>query len=124
MRRKSERGQGRLGGLVFLVLIVAVGYAAWNVVPVYVDALRLHGQGRGGLPDAQVQGDGRGALLKMLMEEVARRRLDPWIGPESFEIRTVERGRRITLDYEREVEILPGWKKKFTFSFTAEQPLI
>ena len=123
MRRKSERGQGRLGGLVFLVLIVAVGYAAWNVVPVYVahydftdrvvEVCRM--------PKYKATDE---ELLKMLTDEVARRRLDPWIGPGSFEISTVDRGRRITLNYEREVVILPGWKKKLTFSFTAEQPLL
>ena len=37
MGRIRERGEGRLGGLIALVLLVTAGLAAWNVVPVYYD---------------------------------------------------------------------------------------
>jgi hypothetical protein len=60
----------------------------------------------------------------MLMKEVRNRRLDTWIGRNSFRVSTVETGRRITLSYEREVQILPGMKKKLKFDFTADQPLV
>jgi len=60
----------------------------------------------------------------MLMDEVSARRLSPWIGPESFEIQTTDHNRTIRLYYERETEVLPGYKKNFKFDFTADQPLI
>ena len=44
----------------------------------------------------------------MLMDEVTKRRLDHWIGPESFTVITTDNGRQIQLYYEREVEVLPG----------------
>ena len=37
MGRKSERGEGKLGGLILLVVLLAGGLAAWHVVPVYYD---------------------------------------------------------------------------------------
>ena len=58
------------------------------------------------------------------MEEVSKRRLSKWIGPESFEIQTTTHNRTIRLYYERDTEVLPGFTKKFKFDFTADQPLI
>ena len=63
-------------------------------------------------------------VMKMLMDEAGKRRLTEWIGPESFVINSTGRGRTIELYYEREVEVLPGWKKVFKFEFTADQPII
>jgi hypothetical protein len=58
------------------------------------------------------------------MKEVHNRRLDPWIGRNSFRISTVDTSRRIALVYEREVNLLPGMKKKLKFDVTSDQPLI
>lgn len=123
MSRKSERGQGRLGSLVFLILIVAVGIAAWHVIPVYVAHYSFTDKVEEVCRTPRYKGNDED-LLKVLTDEVARRRLDQWIGPDSFEISTVASGRRIKLHYQREVEILPGWKKTFDFSYTADQPLL
>ena len=37
MGGRGERGEGKLGGLILLVGLLAAGLAAWNVVPVYYD---------------------------------------------------------------------------------------
>jgi hypothetical protein len=125
MRRKSERGEGKLGGLILLVVLVAAGLAAWNVVPVYYDHYdyidKVNEICRTPRYKAR-QGDD--TIRKMLMDEVVKRRLTPWIGPESFLITTTENSRQIQLYYERETEVLPGFKKVFKFDFTADQPLI
>jgi hypothetical protein len=125
MRRRSERGEGKLGGLILLVLVVAAGLAAWNVVPVYYDHYdyvdKVNEICRTPRYKAR-QGDD--TIRKMLMDEVVKRRLTPWIGPESFLITTTENSRQIQLYYERETEVLPGFKKVFKFDFTADQPLI
>jgi hypothetical protein len=39
-------------------------------------------------------------------------------------VQTIEGSRRISVDYERTAEILPGWKHLFKFSKMIEQPLI
>ena len=125
MRRRDERGDSRLSSLIALVLVVAAGLAAWNVIPVYYDHYDFTDKVNEicRTPRWKVrQGDEE--IMKMLMDEVKQRRLTTWIGPESFAITTTEHNRMIKLYYERDQEILPGWKKTFRFNFTADQPLI
>jgi hypothetical protein len=126
MRRTSERGEGKLGGLILLAVILAVGLAAWNVVPVYFDHYdfvdKVNEICRA--PRHVTRRGGDETIRKMLMDEVRKRRLGQWVDLESFTVSTTERGRTIDLYYEREVEVLPGWKKTFKFEYTADQPLI
>ena len=63
-------------------------------------------------------------IYEMLMKEVRQRRLDDWISRNSFKVSTTETNRRIILKYEREVQILPGFKKKLKFDFQSDQPLV
>ena len=125
MRRTAERGEGKGGGLIALVLVAALGLAAWNVAPAYLDHYdfvdKVNEICR--TPKYKARG-GDESIMKMLTDEVRKRRLDQWIGPESFTISTIDTSRQIQLYYEREVEILPGWKKTLKFETLADQPLI
>jgi hypothetical protein len=125
MRRSSDGGSGRLGGLIVLVLLAAAGLAAWHVVPVYYDHYdfvdKVNEICR--TPRYKVR-NGDEDILKMLVDEVHKRRLGTWVGPESFAISTTDHDRQIKLYYERETEVLPGWKHTFKFPYTADQPLI
>ena len=123
MRRKSESGQGRLSGLVLLVLIAAAVYAGFNVVPVYIDHYSFTDKVVEVCRTPKYKA-GDDDLYRTLLREVDERRLADWIGRENFDIRTSERGRIITLDYEREAKVLPGWTRVFKFSFKVDQPLI
>jgi hypothetical protein len=124
MRRTSERGDTRVGTLIFFALLIAVGLAAWNVIPVYyvhydfTDAMEE--VCRTPLYKARTPQ----AIQEMLIKEVRKRELEQWITPDSFQISTTDRNRRIQLTYDREVTVLPGWKKVIKFDYTAEQPLI
>ncbi|HVO12300.1 MAG TPA: hypothetical protein VMX54_16275 [Vicinamibacteria bacterium] len=125
MRRWGERGSGRLSGLIALAVLVAAGYAAWNVAPVYFDHYdfvdKVNEICR--TPRYKVH-NSDDEIMRMLMDEVKRRRLQDWIGPESFQIITTDHDRQIKLYYERETEVLPGWKHTFKFPYTADQPLV
>ena len=125
MRRKSEKGEGRLGGFILLAVLAALALAAWNVAPAYLDHYdfidKVNEICR--TPKYKVRNGDEG-VMKLLTDEVRKRRLGQWIGPESFTISTVETSRQVQLYYEREVEILPGWKKTIKFEYTADQPLI
>ncbi|HSB61210.1 MAG TPA: hypothetical protein VLI67_05795 [Vicinamibacteria bacterium] len=124
MRPVNQRGEGRGGALVSLALFVAVGYAGWNVIPVYwahydfVDKVNEICR----TPIYKARTDE--VILEMLMREVRNRRLDDWIKRGSFKISTTETSRRIVLAYEREVLVLPGWKRVLKFDFTSDQPLV
>jgi hypothetical protein len=125
MRRTSEKGEGKLGGLILLAVLLAGGLAAWNVAPAYFDHYdfvdKVNEICR--TPKYRVRAGDEG-IVKMLMDEVGKRKLGQWIGPESFTVTTTDHDREIQLYYEREVEVLPGWKKTLKFSFTSNQPLV
>ena len=125
MGHKREKGEGKLGGLIMLAVLVAGGLAAWNVIPVYYDHYdfvdKVNEICRTPAFKAR-QGDE--SIKKMLMDEVSKRRLGTWIGPESFLITSSVSSRQIELYYEREVDVLPGFKKVFKFDVKTDQPLI
>ena len=125
MGGRGERGEGKLGGLILLVGLLAAGLAAWNVVPVYYDHYDLVDKVNEicRTPPYKAR-KGDETIKEMLMTEISKRRLGTWIGPESFVITSSANSRQIDLYYEREVEILPGFKKTFKFAFKADQPLI
>ena len=128
MRRTSERGEGRMSAFIFFALLIAAGLAAWNLIPVYfahydfTDKVEeICRTPRYQLRRGQTE---EKALQDMLMKEVQNRRLTEWISPKSFRISTTDRSRQIQLTYDREVEVLPGWKRTFHFDYLADQPLL
>jgi hypothetical protein len=125
MRGLSEKGEGKLGGLIVLVAVLALALAAWNVAPAYYDNYDFQDKIKEicRTPKFRLRGGDEG-IMKLLMDEVQKRRLGQWIGPESFTVTTTDTARQIQLYYEREIEILPGWKRTFKFEFTADEPLI
>ena len=121
--RTSERGEGKLSGFIWLVVLIAAAYAAWNVAPVYIDNYSLKDKmneiaraPRGTNTDEKLQ--------DQLMKYVRENRLDAYIQKGSFKISTLDTSRRITVEYARSVDVLPGWTKVLTFSNQADQPLI
>jgi hypothetical protein len=124
MHSRNERGEGKLGGLIALALIFGAGYATWHVAPAYMDHYDFVDKVNEICRTPKYKAPQDEKIVDMLMKEVKNRRLDTWIGRNSFKVSTVDTGRRITLIYEREVEILPGMKKTLKFNFTADQPLV
>jgi len=125
MRRKSEKGEGKLGGLISLVVVAALALAAWNVAPAYLEYYDFKDKVNEicRTPKYKVKNSDEG-IMALLMKEVTERRMTEWVGPESFTISTTDTSRQIRLYYEREVEVLPGWKKTLKFETLADQPLI
>ena len=128
MRRTSERGEGRMSTFIFFALLIAAGLAAWNLIPVYYahydftdrveEICRTpRDQLKRGQPEHE-------AIKDLLMKEVRERRLGQWVKPNSFRVSTTDHNRMIFLNYEREVEVLPGWKRTIKFDYMADQPLI
>jgi hypothetical protein len=121
---RSERGEGKLGGLVMLALIVALAWAAWNVAPVYFADYDFRDKVNEIARTPRYRAPTDEKVMDMLMKEVRERRLDPYVRPSNFQIITTETSRRIRYHYEREAHVLPGWRKIFRFDFTADQPLV
>ncbi|HEY7510824.1 MAG TPA: hypothetical protein VIG50_11255 [Vicinamibacteria bacterium] len=120
---RSERGEGKLSSLFALAVFAAAILALWNVGPVYIDDFALKDKmneiaraPRGTHPDDKI--------LEMLMRYVREERIDQYVQRTAFKISTLETSRRITVDYKREAQILPGWKHTFSFHNQVDQPLI
>jgi hypothetical protein len=124
MDSRNERGEGKLGGFIFLGVLIALAWAAWNVAPVYLSYYDLVDKVNEICRTPRYKANTDEKVMDMLMKEVRERRLDTWIGRENFIISTTETSRRIILGYERTAEVLPGWKRVFRFDFTSDQPLV
>jgi hypothetical protein len=120
----NERGEGKLGGFIFLAVMIALAWAAWNVAPVYLNHYDFVDKVNEICRTPRYKASTDEKVMDMLMKEVRERRLDYWIGRDNFRISTTETSRRIVLHYEREAEVLPGWKRNFVFDFTSDQPLV
>jgi hypothetical protein len=120
----SERGDTRVGTLIFFALLIAVGLAAWNVIPVYYAHYDFTDAVEEICRTPVYKARTPQVIKDMLMKEVRQREMEQWVGPQSFQISSSQRNRVIRLNYEREVDVLPGWKKVIKFEYTAEQPLL
>lgn len=117
----TQRGAGRLGGIISLAVFLAFCYAIWNVAPVYmadytlgdkmVEVCRLH---PGQSPEERIR--------DLLMRTVREEQLTPYINKADFKIQTRDNARRISLEYQREAKVLPGWVRTFKFSHEVDQP--
>jgi hypothetical protein len=123
MRMSSERGEGKLGSIVGLAVFAAAILAVWNVAPVYIDDFALKDKmneiaraPRGTNTDEKV--------MDQLMRYVREERLEGFVNRQAFKISTLETSRRISVEYSREADILPGWKHTFNFRNVVDQPLI
>lgn len=123
MESNSERGEGRIGSILGFIVLIAVGMAAWHVVPAFVAdytfADKMHEIAR--LNRYQYNDE---AIMGLVMKEASRQRIDVFLGRDGCKIMTRETSRTIDCKYRREIEILPGFKHVFQFTPSADQPLI
>lgn len=122
MRLRKEKGEGNLSSIIWLLIFLAIGYAVWNVAPVYMadfalkDKVNEIARAPSRTPDEKV--------MDMIIKYIKEERLDAYIQRSQIRISTVETSRRINVDYEREITILPGWTQMRHFGFQVDQPLV
>jgi hypothetical protein len=123
MRGNDERGEGRLGSIIGLIVFAAAVLAAWNVGPVFIadytfaDKLNEFARmNRYQHPDDRI--------MELVMKEASKQRIDTYMTRQDCKITTRETSRTIECSYKRPVEILPGLKHTFRFKPSADQPLI
>jgi len=123
LRSGNERGEGRLGSIIGLLILAGVVYAAWNLIPVFFNnynfgdkVTELARAPKYSHPDDRIETE----LIKAAQEN----HLENFIGPRTCKINTLEVRRVIVCEYDRTVEVLPGVRHKFHFKSEADQPLI
>jgi len=123
MRLRSEKGEGRLSSIIWLIVLAAFGYAVWHVGPIYIAGYSLSDK-MNEMARAPKYNHPDEKIVDQLMKEVRERRLDPYIPRSAFKVTTYEGSRRITVEYDVPIEWLPGMKRTFHFKHEADQPII
>jgi hypothetical protein len=120
--RTTEHGKGTLSTIVWVAILGMGVYAALNVGPAYVAHWNLTDKMNEvcRLPRSPNPDD---RLRELIMKTVREEGLDPFVKAQAFKIQTLESSRRISVDYDREVKIIPGVTKVLHFSGQADQPV-
>lgn len=121
--RSREKGEGKLGSIIGLLVFIAICVAAWNVVPVYIANYTFQDK----LNQIARTPKGMGSdekIMEDIMREAGRQKLDIYMNRQSCVIVTRENSREIECVYQRQQEVLPGWKHLFKFNPKVDQPLI
>jgi len=118
--RRSETGRGRLSSLFWLAVFVALGYAAWHVGPLYYFNWTLNDKMH---EIARTPRSARveASLSKAINDAIRDCELQDYLNEHDFKVVTGEVSRTVTVDYEREALILPGWPHTFHFVNRAEE---
>jgi hypothetical protein len=123
LRSGNERGEGRLGNIIGLLIMAGVFYAGWNLIPVYFSNYNFADKVTE-LARAPKYSHSDERIETELLKAAQENKLEQFIGPKTCKINTLEVRRVITCEYDRTVQVLPGVKHKFHFKTEADQPLI
>lgn len=123
MLRARERGEGKLGVILSLALLAGAIFAGFHVIPVFYDHYNLVDK-MNELARAPRYSHSDDRIYELLVTFTRQERMDPFVQRANFTVLTVEGNRRVSVNYHRETEILPGWKHDFKFSKEVVQPLI
>ena len=123
MRFSNEKGEARLSSIMWLIALIAFGYAVWNVAPTYIAGYNLVDK-MNEMARAPKYNHPDEKILDLLMKEVRERRLEKWIVRSDFKVNTYENSRRIDVEYDVPLEVLPGYKRTFHFKHEVDQPII
>ena len=120
-RRRAQRGESKFGGLISLAVFLAFCYAVFNVAPIYManyslgdkitEVCRLH-------PN-QANDD---RIRDLIMQYARQEEISTFFAKQDIKVQTRDTQRTITLEYQREAKVLPGWVRTFRFTHEVNQP--
>jgi len=120
---RHQRGGSTISNIFWLAVLAAGGYALWNVVPVYYDHYNLADKAlEVSRMHPSVPGNKDDQLKDKLMKYVREARMDAWVYPQNIKFTTRESSRLISIEYEREVQVLPGYKHVFQRTISVDSP--
>ena len=122
MSVRREKGEARLSSIIWFVALIGFGYAVWHVGPVYFSGYSLVDK-MNEMARATKYNHSDEKILDTLMKEVRERNLDQWIARSDFKVNTFDNSRRISVEYDVPIEVLPGWTRTFHFKHEVDQPI-
>ena len=119
MRRfRSQRGEGQLGCVIGLLLLLVAIFVAYKMVPVKVRAAALRGEIVDEAKSAGVRSDE--AITRNIIRTAEQNDLP--VGRENIEISRTSSTIRVEVTYEVPVEF-PGYTYNWSFHHVAENPI-
>jgi hypothetical protein len=123
LRSRSEIGEGRIGSIIWGVIVLGIAYAAWQLIPVYYSNYNF-GDKVTELARAPKYSHPDDRITQELIKAAQENHLEMYVNEKTCKINTLEVRRTIVCEYDREVDILPGFKRRIHFKSDADQPLI
>ena len=123
MSVRREKGEARLSSIIWFVVLIGFAYAVWHVGPIYFAGYTLVDK-MNEMARAAKYNHSDEKILDTLMKEVRERRLEEWIVRSDFKVNTYENSRRIGVEYDVPIDVLPGYKRTFHFKHEVDQPII
>ncbi|MET0556623.1 MAG: hypothetical protein ABW221_26530 [Vicinamibacteria bacterium] len=120
----AESGEGKLGGIITLLLMAAIGLACWNIIPVYFanssfnDKMVEMARRPRGFNNTDDE------IMRQLEKEARALKIEDFINARTCKIATMDFRRKINCDYDRTVTVLPGFNYTFKFRNEADQPVM
>ena len=123
MRFSSEKGEARLSSIIWFLALVGFGYAVWHVAPTYIAGYNLVDK-MNEMARAPKYNHPDEVIADRLMKTVREERLEQYIVRSMFKIQTYENSRKISVEYDVPLQVLPGYKRTFHFKHDVDQPII
>jgi hypothetical protein len=118
MRRFRERGEGQLGCVFALLLLLVAIFVAYKMVPIKVKAAELRGEVIDEAKNAGVRSDE--TIIKTILQKAAQLNLP--VGKEDVSINRSANTIRVVVEYTVPVEF-PGFTYQWNFKHEAENPI-
>jgi hypothetical protein len=118
MRRFRERGEGQLGCVFGLILLLVAIFVAYKMVPIKVKAAELRGEVIDEAKNAGVRSDE--TILKTILQKAQELELP--LGKEGVQIRRSGSRIRVDVNYTVPVEF-PGFTYQWNFHHEADNPI-
>ena len=114
MTHRNETGRGRLSSLLWLAFFAALLYAGWHVGPLYYYNWMLTDKMEeiARTPHTNREQE---SISRAINSAIRDCELTGYLDEHDFKITGDMVSRTITVAYEREAEVLPGWKRTFRF---------
>ena len=119
----AERGEVRFSSLIMLLVIAAGGLAAWNVIPVYYANYSFSDK-MVELARRPKYNNSDDEIMRLLEKEARALKLEDFINVRTCKVQTMDFRRKITCNYVRTQQVIPGWTRNFEFNNEADQPLL
>jgi hypothetical protein len=123
--RKNERGEGQIGSMIGLVVMIALAVAAFNIGPLYWQNYQFEDRITAIAGNFPPNKDGDIRAMAAVRGAVAESELLPYLDPETCTVTSaggIGGLRTVSCTYTREYKLF-GNRKSVTFEVTVSRPM-